>query len=265
LITLLTDFGTRDEYAGVMKGVIAGIAPDVRVVDICHHIEPQNIVHGAFILAAATPYFPAGSVHAAVVDPGVGGKRRILAVDFNRHLFVVPDNGLIEGVLAKGPNASIVSVENENYFLHPVSRTFQGRDIFAPVAAHLAAGLPLSELGPAVDRATIVTGMLPHCDFPTPNCIEGRVVTIDRFGNLMTNIDAASLARLSGEEEGRQLMVSLVDRPLGVIVASYHQVPKHTPLAMLGSRGFLEIAINCGNAKEMLKVGEKEKVRVQLI
>lgn len=263
LITLLTDFGTRDEYVGVMKGVIAGIIPDARIVDISHYIEPQNIVHGAFILAAAYPYFPAGTIHVAIVDPGVGGKRRILVVEYDRQRFVVPDNGLIEQVLADGLPLSVVSVEDARYFLTHVSHTFHGRDIFAPVAAHLAAGLPMTDLGPAVDHRGMVSGVVPRCGFSTPRCVEGKVVAVDRFGNLMTNIDADSIDRLAQRIAGQTMVVILGERPIGPIVASYDRVARQTPLAVIGSRGLLEISVNCGNARQVFNARINDRVRVR--
>lgn len=265
LIALLTDFGTCDEYVGVMKGVIAGIAPGTRVVDICHRIEPQNIVHGAFILKAAVPYFPEDTIFVAVVDPGVGGRRRILAADCGGRRFVVPDNGLIEGVLNRPSQAALVSVENRRCFLTPVSRTFHGRDIFAPVAAHLAAGLPLAELGPPVDSAELVTGMMPRCRLSNRDGIRGVVIAADRFGNLMTNIDGETIERLNEGVIGRQVSVSLAETTIGAIVDSYDQAARNAPLAIIGSRGLLEIAVNCGNARQMLQAGKNQRVRVQLL
>jgi len=263
LIALLTDFGTGDEYVGVMKGVIAGIAPGTRVVDICHRIEPQNIVHGAFILKAAVPYFPEGTIVVAVVDPGVGGRRRILAADCGGRRFVVPDNGLIEGVLNRPSEAAVVSVENRRYFLTPVSRTFHGRDIFAPVAAHLSAGLPLAELGPPVDAAELVTGTMPRCRLSNREGIRGVVIAADRFGNLMTNIDEETIERLTEGVAERPVSVSLAETTIGAIVDSYDQAPRNAPLAIIGSRGLLEIAVNCGNARQMLQAGKNQRVRVQ--
>lgn len=264
LITLLTDFGTQDEYVGVMKGVIAGINPDVRIVDISHSIAPQDVVHGAYVLAAACPFFPAGTVHVAVVDPGVGGARRILAIECGGQRFVAPDNGLVERVLIRQSVTAAVSVENSLYFLKPVSRTFHGRDIFAPVSAHLAAGLPLAELGPAVDRDSIVSGVVPRCRFSTPVCLEGVVVAADRFGNLMTNIDATTIDRLAQRATGKKLIVDVADKPIGGIVASYDCVPRHTPLAVIGSRGLLEISVNSGDAGKALSAGKHDTVRVRL-
>jgi len=265
LIALLTDFGTRDEYVGVMKGVIAGVDPDIRVVDISHSIEPQNVVHGAYILAAAVPFFPEGTVFAAVVDPGVGSRRRILAVDHRSRRFVVPDNGLIERVIGDGSDAAVVVVENRDYFLDPVSRTFHGRDIFAPVAAHLTTGLRLTELGPPLDSDAIMTGRIPRCRLAAPDCIEGEVVAADRFGNLMTTVDAASIERLSRRSAGRQMVVLLADKPVGPIVATYDQVAKYAPLAVIGSRGLLEISVNCGSARQMFSSQQTQAVRVQLV
>jgi len=265
LIALLSDFGTRDEYVGVMKGVIAGIEPAARVVDICHRIEPQNIVHGAFILKATVPYFPEGTIFVAVVDPGVGGRRRILAADCDGRRFVMPDNGLIEGVLNSSSEAAVVSVENRSCFLTPVSRTFHGRDIFAPVAAHLAGGLPLAELGPPVDPAELVTGMMPRCRFSSRDGIQGVVIAADRFGNLMTNIDEQAIERLTERTAGGQVIVSLGDTTIGAIVDSYDRAAKDEPLAIIGSRGLLEIAVNCGNARQRLQTEKNQRVRVQLL
>jgi hypothetical protein len=262
LISMLTDFGTRDEYVGVMKAVVAGICPQARTVDITHGIDAQDIVHGAFVLAAAYRYFPVGTVHVAVVDPGVGSARRILAVECGGHRFVAPDNGLLERVLAEQADAVAVTVENQRYFLKPVSHTFHGRDIFAAVGAHLAAGLPLSELGPALERRAMVSGVVPGCRFAAPDCLEGTVVAIDRFGNLMTSIDAAAVEILAGRTAGRQLVVELGGRPIGGIVSFYDSVDKDLPLAIIGSRGLLEISINCGNAGRTLKAGKKDGVRV---
>jgi len=262
LISLLSDFGTRDEYVGVMKAVIAGINPQTRIVDITHCIDPQDIVHGAFILAAAYAYFPVGSVHVAVVDPGVGGTRRILAVECGGYRFVAPDNGLLERVMAEQTDASMVAVENQRYFLRPVSHTFHGRDIFASVGAHLASGLPLSELGPSIDRRSMVSGVIPRCRFSTPECLEGAVVAMDRFGNLMTTIDTDAVETLVRRTAGRQLIVEVAGRPVGGIVPSYDHVGKHLPLAIIGSRGLLEISVNCGNAGRVLEAGKKDDVRV---
>lgn len=263
MITLLTDFGLRDEFVGVMKGVIAGISPDARVIDICHHVAPQSIVHGAYLLAAAYPYFPAGTVHVAVVDPGVGGARRILALACDGHRFVVPDNGLIERVAARRRIADVVAVEARRFFREPVSRTFHGRDIFAPVAAHWAAGQPLTAFGPAVDPRSLVRGAVPLNPAPTTDAVDGVVIAADRFGNLMTSIEADAIARLGGADADPPLVVTVAGRSLGPIVASYGDVPDRSPLALIGSRGLLEISVNLGNARQTLNVALGDRVRVR--
>jgi S-adenosylmethionine hydrolase len=264
LITLLTDFGIQDEYVGVMKGVIARIHPDTRTVDITHQLDPQDVAHGAFILAASFSYFPDGTIHVAIVDPGVGGERRILAVEAASHRFLAPDNGLLERVLADQTDMTIVSVENERYFLSPVSHTFHGRDIFAPVAAHLACGLPLCELGPVVQREQIVTGIASPCRFDSARAIDGLVVAIDRFGNLMTNIDAATLEQLERRFPGAAMTVELAGRRIHGIASTYQNGSSHAPMAILGSRGLLEISVNCASAHQILGVGKNDRVRVSV-
>jgi hypothetical protein len=264
-ITLLTDFGLQDEYVGVMKGVIAGIHPNARIVDVCHGIEPQNIVQGAYLLAASYDYFPVGSVHVGVVDPGVGGDRRIVALETDGHRFVVPDNGLIEIVRDGNVPLTAVSVESPRYFLDRVSHTFHGRDIFAPVAAHLAAGLPLAELGPAVDADSLVCGVVPRCGYTVSRGVEGHVIAVDRFGNLMTNIDKDAIDQLARHSTGRRMVVELADQQIGGVVSAYEQVARRMPLAIVGSRGLLEISVNCGDARQILQAGVTDKVRVHLI
>jgi len=264
LITLLTDFGLRDEYVGVMKGVIAGIAPRARVVDITHAIDPQDVVHGAFILAAAYAYFPVGSIHLAVVDPGVGGARRIIAVECAGHRFVAPDNGLLERVLDGHADIRVVAVENRRYFLAQVSQTFHGRDIFAPVGAHLANGLPLIRLGSGVGRNTLAAGVVPRCKLADAGRIEGRVVAVDRFGNLMTNIDAGTLRGLTRGATTDRVVVELAGARIDGIATSYGQVARNAPLSIWGSRGLLEISVNQGDAARILGVGKGDGVRVML-
>lgn len=262
LITLLTDFGLDDEYVGVMKGVIAGIDADVRTVDVTHQVDPQDVVHGAFMLAASFSFFPSGTIHVAVVDPGVGSRRRILAVETAGHRFLAPDNGLLEPVLDDQTDAKIVSVENKRYFLNPVSQTFHGRDIFAPVAAYLSRGLALHQLGPIIDRQTMVAGVVPRCRFPSMHAIEGQVVAIDRFGNLLTNIDQGELEQLQHRFPDSAITVRLAQRCIHGIATDYQQAAKHTPLAIVGSRGLLEISVNCGSAHHLLGVDKNDPVRV---
>jgi len=257
-ITFLTDFGTADAYVGAMKGAALSVNPDACLVDISHDVPPHDVAWAARLLAWAYPYFPQGTVHVAVVDPGVGGGRRILAAGARGHLFIAPDNGLLTLVLAGAEPRRIVSVANSRFFRQPMSATFHGRDIFAPVAAHLTLGVGLDTLGPAVadpvrleNTAARRTG---------DGAIEGQVIHADRFGNLVTNIaegDLDALDRPRGE-----LCVEIAGRRIRGLAASYAQAPRGALLALVGSTGLLEVSANCGSARDILKVARGERVRV---
>jgi S-adenosylmethionine hydrolase len=199
IITLLTDFGLKDGFVGIMKGVILDIAPATQIVDITHEIAPQNILEGSLVLAQAANYFPAGSIHVAVVDPGVGTTRKPIAAKIGDQYFVGPDNGLFTGVIeiAEKYNQPITfyHLTNPKYWLPQVSRSFHGRDIFAPVAAHLANGISLAELGtPIAEPARI---MVPHPE-QTLDGWAGQVLSVDHFGNLLTNITPEQLQGQTG-------------------------------------------------------------------
>jgi len=193
IITLTTDFGTADGYVGTMKGIILGIAPHVRLVDISHEITPQNVRQAAYVLYTAYPFFPPGTIHLAVVDPGVGGTRRPIALRTPVGYFVGPDNGILSYVMACEPVEALVELADPRYRLPHVSHTFHGRDVFAPAAAHLAAGVPIAALGPPV--ADPVTFPPPRLEVG-PDGITGEVLHADRFGNVIT-----SIGRLEWSEE----------------------------------------------------------------
>ena len=192
IITLTTDFGTQDWFGGTMKGVIFGVAPRATIVDITHEIPAGDIRAGAFALAASCRFFPKGTVHVAVIDPGVGGRRKAIAVQTANYFFVGPDNGVLSFALAREKIKSLHRLENPDCFLQPVSQTFHGRDIFAPVAAHLGCGTSVGKLGPAQKGFVRLSWPQPRV---RRNRIEGEVVFIDRFGNAMTNIKNSSLSR----------------------------------------------------------------------
>jgi len=263
ILTLLTDFGTEDEYVGVMKGIILSIAPDVRLVDLSHQIPPQDIRRAAFLLMSAVPYFPPDTVHLAVVDPGVGTARRPLAIRTPAGTFVGPDNGLFSWVLERVPGWTAVEIREPAYQLPLASSTFQGRDIFAPAAAHLAAGVPLEKLGPRVeDPVWLPSPRLEISDFAA----EGEVLYADRFGNLVTSIgylqrekDAMVLAPAFGPRQGDWRLFSA--RAAGVVVGNvklrgirqtYGEAAVGELLALVGSSGFLEIAVRQGSAAAAL-------------
>jgi len=254
LITLTTDFGTRDWFVGTTKGVILGIAPRAAIVDITHEIPAGDIRAGAFALAAACRFFPKGTVHVAVVDPGVGGARKAIAVQTANYFFVGPDNGVLSPALAQEKIKSVRRLENTDYFLQPVSHTFHGRDIFAPVAAHLCRGTSVRKLGPAQKDFILLSWPQPHLQ---PNGIKGEVVFIDRFGNAITNIENIGLNPLG------RLEVFLGHKRLCSVRTFYQSVRVGQAVAVPGSSGFLEIAVNGGNAARRLglKIGDRVSIR----
>ena len=193
IITLLTDFGLQDIYVGVMKGVISPINPDISIVDITHDLPPQDIAAGSFALLSAYNYFPANTVHLAVIDPGVGSSRRAVAIEFDSGFLVGADNGLFSGLLSQSSAKKVVSLDNPQYWRsQSSSSTFHGRDIFAPIAAHLASGVDIEKLGTAIDLESLISSDSPVVKVEKDKCI-GCIQYIDRFGNLITNISASDL------------------------------------------------------------------------
>ncbi len=243
LITLTTDFGLQDGFVGAMKGVILEICPAAQLVDITHQVPPQDIRAGALTLAGVFRFFPAGTIHLAIVDPGVGTARRPLAARLGDYFFVGPDNGLFTPIYEEaeknGWPMEFVHLTNERYFLPKVSRTFHGRDLFAPVAAHLAAGVPLADLGPALrDPARIC---LPRPE-RVPDGWRAHIIAIDHFGNLTTDLTAELLA------DARNVLIRLGDFEIAGIQAAYGEQPPGSLIALFDSQGRLEIAVVEGSA-----------------
>lgn len=238
-----------------MKGVILGLAPRAQVIDLTHEIAPGDIRAGAFSLAASNAFFPRGTIHVAVVDPGVGTQRRAIAVRTSSYLFVGPDNGLLSWALAKETIEAIHVMENKAYFLPEVSATFHGRDVFAPVAAHLCRGVPLHKLGPPLNDCIRLEW--PETK-PIPQGIQGEVLYIDHFGNAITNIAACMLGTRANNS-----CVIVRGKRVGSLAPSYQAVPLGRPVAIIGSSGFVEIAVNGGDAAKSLKlrVGLKLELR----
>lgn len=255
IITLLTDFGTADAYVGIMKGTILGIAPAARLVDLTHAVPPQAVRVGALLLRSAVEYFPDGTVHLAVVDPGVGSARAPVLVETERALFVGPDNGLLAPAATALGVRGVRRLTNDRYFRQPVSDTFHGRDIFAPVAAHLAAGTPAEELGPALDD-------LQRLDLPEARCergaVHGEVIYVDRFGNLITNIAVSALTRFRPPS----LSVRVAGMTLSPLASSYAAVASGAMVALISSWSTLEIAVRDGSAAEQLRAGIATPVTV---
>jgi S-adenosylmethionine hydrolase len=253
-IALLTDFGTDDFFVGAMKGVILSINPRASIVDITHNVKPQDIRSAAFLLSSCRRDFPVGTIFVSVVDPGVGSSRRAIAAAAEGKVFVAPDNGLLSFILNdQHRDARVFELRDERFFNHPVSRTFHGRDIFAPVAAHLSNGVPIEEFGPAVTDFVCFETAGPKA-LDTENR-DGEVIHIDRFGNVITNLTQSDLpSGFSIDVNGRH-----VDR-----LAEYYSNEREGELfAIFGSTGFLEISVNRGSAAELLGavVGDRIAVR----
>ena len=254
IITLTTDFGLADGYVGTMKGVILGIDPTATIVDISHDISPQDVREAAYTLYTAYPYFPQGTIHVVVVDPGVGSERRAIALRTPRATFVAPDNGVLSYVVAHEMVEEIVDLTDPRYHLSPVSCTFHGRDIFAPVAAHLARGIPLAELGEPL--AEVIAFPLPRPQVRPDGTIVGQIIHIDRFGNLITSITSKDLADHLLLGEG---IIGIQGQSIRGIANHYAEGTPGTLLALIGSEGHLEIAVTGGSASKSLgaRVGDE--------
>jgi len=247
IITLLTDFGLEDGYVAAMKGVIAGIAPDAELVDVTHLVPRQDVASGRFRLLTVTPYFPPGTVHLAVVDPGVGTSRRAIAVrSSSGSLLVGPDNGLLLGALEADPAVAAVELSERRFWRTPTpSATFHGRDVFAPVAAHLARGVALGELGPAIASGSLVKLELAPWRSVSGGA-EGAIQAVDAFGNLISNVPGHVLpdhGRWSASIAGRTVTGG----------RTYGDVRSGEALALVGSHGFVEIAVRQGDARKTLE------------
>jgi S-adenosylmethionine hydrolase len=256
IITLLTDFGLADHFVGVVKGVILGICPEARMVDITHAVTPFEIAEAGFLLAQSWRYFPKGTIHMAVVDPGVGSSRRAILAEAGGHFFVAPDNGLLSLVFAEEEHR-VREITARRYFREPVSQTFHGRDVFAPVAAHLAAGVALAKFGKRIEDAT---------RFPFAGPVRtarrnwtGSIVQIDRFGNLITNFKTAEF----GPRQPFELMAGL--STVSRIEANYEAAGMGELFAIAGSSGYFEIAVGQGSAARVLGCGVGAPVELRVL
>jgi S-adenosylmethionine hydrolase len=252
IVALLTDYGLKDAYVGVMKGSLLSVNPQARIVDLTHDLPPQDVREGARVLAAARGYFPDGSVFVAVVDPGVGSERAIVGVETDRQIFLAPDNGLLsflgDSIVRR------VRITASKYFLKPLSRTFHGRDIFAPIAGHLSRGADLARFGPPLGDWTTLEASGPRRT--STGSLEGEVVSIDRFGNLITNIPQGMLP------DGPDLRIKVGRRTLRRLSRSYSDAPEGDLLALVGSSGHLEISVNHGSASQAAQIRRGDRVVV---
>ena len=263
IITLLTDFGTKDAYVGVMKGAILSINPSAVVVDVCHYIDPQDVIEAAYIIKSSYRYFPKGTVHMIVVDPGVGGNRSIVAVELSGHIFLAPDNGVLTLLMDEGEIDTIVRVENTRYFLNSISQTFHGRDIFAPVGSHISKGVPIEKLGPHLGMQDLMRLSIPQPYLSDKDELIGTIISIDRFGNCISNINENCLNKFVKNDSEKRLEIKIGNTVIKCLSRSYTGVESGCPLAIIGSFGYLEIALNCDNASRQLNVEKGDSITLK--
>lgn len=261
IITLTTDFGLEDEYVGAVKGVLLTFLPYCQIVDITHAIAPQDVQSASSILSRTCGFFPDATVHLAVVDPGVGSTRRLLAIKTPRYCFVGPDNGIFTAVLLSETDKQIHHIVNSSLFLSPVSRTFHGRDIMAPVAARLAGGMDIRNVGPAVAVGTCCTLPVRKILVKDDQLI-GEIISRDRFGNLRTNISGKEIRKFTRD---RAMTLEIGKRSTTRICLTYADAESGELVAVIDSYGFLEVSVVCGNAWEELdaQVGDRVIITLQ--
>ena len=261
-IALLTDFGYKDNYVGVMKGVIHSLCPQAAVIDLSHNILPQDVAEAAFVLSSAYAYFPEGTIFVCVVDPGVGSGRPIVCARINGRTFLAPDNGLLGVVASRQKPKDIYEVSNEKYFLREVSGTFHGRDIFAPVAAHLASGVSPSGLGRKLSRMRKLR--VPKPILTADGRLRGEVIYIDQFGNLITNISDSALSG-SFQCSPDKMAVTVKRRRIKGLSKSYSAGQEGELVALVGSSGYLEVAVNKASAEDLLSSEKGDSVSLSVL
>jgi len=261
IITLTTDFGLNDPYVAMMKGVILSIHPEARIVDITHQVQAGAVIHAAGIVREAFPFFPKGTVHVAVVDPGVGSDRRLIALEAEGHFFVGPDNGIFWPVMEDYRETKITHLTDRVYFRPPVSHTFHGRDVFAPVAAHLSRGVDLGKMGPKIDDPQTLLYPKPQVE---AEVLHGQITRVDNFGNLITNIHRKDLDTFL---QSAHPVIEVGDLIIKNLSHTYSDREQGEPLALLDSSDWLEIAVHLGRASQYVGVKSErligKKVRVK--
>lgn len=256
VIAFLTDFGTSDHYVGAMKGVALGICPDATLVDVTHGVPPQDVLAGALELSASYRYFPSGTVFVVVVDPGVGSSRRGIAAEAGGYRFVAPDNGVLTLAFSDAAPSAVVELTERRFQRPSISRTFEGRDRFAPAGAWLATGVDVTSLGHAVDDWQTLVVPAPQIE---NDAIRGEVLRTDRFGNLITNIDRQMVDRAGARGA---VAVIVGDVNVGPVVGTYANAAPGACCALVGSSDYLEVAVNGGSAAERLTAGRGTPVAV---
>ena len=259
IITLITDFGTADHYVGTMKGVMLNINPEVQIVDICHQIALYDIFEAAYALVQSYRFFPHDTIHLVVVDPGVGTARRPILVSAGHYRFVAPDNGVLSLLFAREENVRVWHITADHYFLNPVSNTFQGRDIFAPVAGWLSKGVQEEKFGdPITDYAKFTS---PKPKRVSENLIKGMALKVDSFGNLITNISPEDVPELFSENPP-PFKIIINQQEITRLNLAYSMGRPSELFAIVGSSGFIEICTNRGSAAKMLKASRGVEVSI---
>ena len=263
IITLLTDFGTEDAYVGVMKGVILSINPSALIIDVSHAVDSQDLTQAAYLIKSFYRYFPKGTIHVVVVDPGVGGDRAIVAFELESQVFLAPDNGVLTLLLDEKNIDAIVRVENPHYFLDTISHTFHGRDIFAPVASHLSKGIHINQLGPALNPKDLFRLSISTPHLSQKNELIGTIISIDRFGNCISNITENRLKEFIRTSPEKTLEIKVGKTVIKSLSKNYAVAAPGDPIAVVGSFGFLEIAVNCGNASRRLNISKNDTITLK--
>jgi S-adenosylmethionine hydrolase len=259
LITLLTDFGDRDSFVASMKGVILTINPHTAIVDLSHHVPPHSVEDAAYLLKSCYRYFPEGTVHVAVVDPGVGSARRPLIAQSEHYFFLAPDNGLLTLILAEDRTMEVREIENADYRLTSPGHTFDGRDLFAPAAAWLTKQEPFASFGRLIDDCKTFTISKPKWE---AMALVGEIVHVDRFGNLISNLTPQHLEEVCVAAKRRQPFIRIGERIIEGLVASYSEGMVEQPSALINSDGRLEIFVKEASAADLLQTGRGERIEV---
>ena len=259
IVTFTTDFGLSDPFVGILHGVVLNIQSDITIVDICHAVASYDVLDGAWTIAQAYRFFPSRSVHVVVVDPGVGSARRPLIVETDSYIFIAPDNGVLSLIEAREPKFSVRHITAERYFLQPVSQTFHGRDIFAPVAGWLSKGVAPAEFGPEI--SDYVRLPLPRVERVGQNSLRGVVLKVDKFGNLITNLSTENAPALLAADA--KVNIKVGQAVVTAIRCTYAEGQAGEVFAVLNSMGLLEIACNRGSAAMVAKAGRGAEVTAE--
>ena len=254
IITITTDFGSDNWFVGTMKGVIKGINPGAEIIDVCHNVRRFNIREAAFTLLNAYSYFPKGTVHLVVVDPGVGSQRLGIAVKTANYFFVAPDNGALSYVMEREKSVEAVSLENPRYMLEDVSKTFHGRDVFSPAAAHLSLDVEIKEFGPEVKKPVMLEKSTPGQ--LGPHEMVGHIIYIDHFGNCITDVNHRHLKELNRDEIPKRVKIKIRNKQIRRISNTYSDGKEGELICLFGSSGYLELSINKGNANQNYNLEE---------